>query len=88
MSTPMYEMPKHMAMPVDADGRGPVPVHEAHDVKCWCGVDGCTEYGSSVTAAIVKRCRGCRVEALGMTAPDDAHNHPLPPPLFREFPKI
>jgi hypothetical protein len=43
MSSPMYEIPVHFPIGVDADGRGPVDETEpTYDrTMCWCGDDDC-----------------------------------------------
>lgn len=44
MSSPMFDVPKHCAMPVNARGEGPVEDSEAAAYACWCGDDNCTVY--------------------------------------------
>lgn len=41
MSSPMYDLPIHLGMPVNEAGQGPVPNHQATAVVCWCGQEGC-----------------------------------------------
>ncbi len=40
----MYEMPKHLPMPVDAAGNGPASPEDMVAIVCWCGVPGCEAY--------------------------------------------
>ena len=44
MSTPMWDMPEHLEVPVNADGQGPVSDAEADHYVCFCGTPGCTKY--------------------------------------------
>lgn len=44
MSTPMFDMPEHCEMPINADGVGPADPEETVSIVCWCGEDGCEEY--------------------------------------------
>ena len=46
MSTPMYDLPKHLAMGVDKNGGGPCDPPDPEYVKtiCWCGEEGCKKY--------------------------------------------
>ncbi len=41
MSTPMFEVPEHLPMPVNANGQGPVEEAEAESWTCWCGNPAC-----------------------------------------------
>ena len=43
MSSPMRDIPAHLLIPVDADGRGPTDEAEADHWACWCGNDECAE---------------------------------------------
>lgn len=44
MSAPMYDIPDHLWMGVNAEGQGPVDsAEEAADWVCWCGISGCTK---------------------------------------------
>jgi hypothetical protein len=43
MSSPMYETPAHMLIPVNVDGDGPLDIHDP-DIAgyvCWCGDPDC-----------------------------------------------
>lgn len=43
MTSPMSDdLPEHLLIPVDADGRGPVMAALADRWACWCGVRACT----------------------------------------------
>ena len=44
MSTPMFDMPEHFPMPINAEGNGPAEAYEAIGTVCWCGVNGCTKF--------------------------------------------
>ena len=39
MCSPMFELPKHCLMPVNADGDGPCEEGEAVKIICWCGIE-------------------------------------------------
>lgn len=41
MSTPMFDLPEHMLIPVNEDGDGPVDEADAARWVCWCGDDSC-----------------------------------------------
>lgn len=46
MSTPMYDLPDHFRMGVNADGQGPVMENDPdfdHHI-CWCGESTCELY--------------------------------------------
>lgn len=46
MSTPMFDLPNHFPMGVNAKGEGPVMKDEPeydHE-ECWCGDSTCTRY--------------------------------------------
>ena len=44
MSTPMFELPQHHPIEVDAYGNGPADPKDTVRVTCWCGDDECEEY--------------------------------------------
>lgn len=41
MSTPMYDLPEHVWIPVTVDGNGPAYDDEFDHWECWCGDVGC-----------------------------------------------
>ena len=42
LSTPMYEVPEHLPIPINSDGGGPETDPElVVDIVCWCGEIGC-----------------------------------------------
>lgn len=41
MSTPMWEVPDHFPIDVDAAGHGPAEGGEVVARVCWCGDDSC-----------------------------------------------
>lgn len=41
MSTPMWDVPDHMMMPVTVDGDGPAEGEDVHHLACWCGNQAC-----------------------------------------------
>jgi hypothetical protein len=43
MSTPMWDMPDHLAIPVDELGNGPADEADTVATACWCGNWECTE---------------------------------------------
>lgn len=46
MSSPMYEIPEHFPMPLNADGQGPAEPAETVRVVCWCGDEACERFRS------------------------------------------
>lgn len=46
MSSPMPDLPEHVQMGVNAEGRGPVMEDEPEfdHYVCWCGEAGCERY--------------------------------------------
>lgn len=46
MSTPMFDLPEHFPMPVNADGAGPVDEwgEEYDHTECWCGDTTCEKW--------------------------------------------
>lgn len=44
MSTPMWDMPDHFPMPVNADGDGPCSIEELDRVICWCPDPDCMKH--------------------------------------------
>lgn len=44
MSTPMFDVPEHLIIPVNEQGQGPVDEAEAHHWACWCGKESCVTY--------------------------------------------
>jgi hypothetical protein len=44
MSTPMFDIPEHCEMPVNAQGQGPEDEDKAVAYACWCGNDNCEVY--------------------------------------------
>lgn len=46
MSTPMYDLPEHVAIGVNAEGLGPVMEDdpEFDHYTCWCGDEECARY--------------------------------------------
>jgi hypothetical protein len=44
MSTPMFELPDHFPIPVNADGDGPALDGEAVLTVCWCGNPNCMKF--------------------------------------------
>lgn len=46
MSSPMYDMPEHLIMGVNAKGCGPVDYDEDDfdHYECWCGDRTCKKY--------------------------------------------
>ena len=44
MSAPMFDLPEHLAMPVDKNGDGPADGADIYRIVCWCGKFGCVEY--------------------------------------------
>lgn len=44
MSSPMFDMPEHFPIDVDADGRGPAFGDDIADTVCWCGAPGCEKW--------------------------------------------
>jgi hypothetical protein len=45
VSTPMYEIPEHLAMPINGAGQGPETDPElVTDTVCWCGEEGCQKW--------------------------------------------
>lgn len=43
MSGPMWDLPDHFQMGMDADGHGPVDDVDADHFVCWCAdADACT----------------------------------------------
>lgn len=49
MSTPMFEMPAHMSMPINALGQGPETDDDAiAGTICWCMSPLCTRYRTGV----------------------------------------
>jgi hypothetical protein len=41
VSSPMFDLPDHLLIPVDGDGNGPVDEADAHHWACWCGRPDC-----------------------------------------------
>lgn len=41
MSTPIWDVPQHLLIPVNENGEGPVPLEEAEMFLCWCGIAEC-----------------------------------------------
>lgn len=41
MSSPMFEIPKHLPYPVDADGKGPSSPEDTVRIVCWCDEVDC-----------------------------------------------
>lgn len=41
MSSPMYDVPEHLIIPVNRDGDGPVPDAEFDHYDCWCADPKC-----------------------------------------------
>lgn len=37
MSTPMFDVPEHLMIPVNKDGQGPADENETVGMACWCG---------------------------------------------------
>lgn len=62
MSTPMWDIPDHLMIPVSEDGRGPVPESDAHHWACWCGDDACLGAGQEPSTdcedICMDRCQG------------------------------
>lgn len=44
MTSPMFELPDHLPMPVNVNGQGPADEDEAVATVCWCGNEKCEEY--------------------------------------------
>jgi len=41
----MYEIPEHLAMPINGAGQGPETDPElVTDTVCWCGEEGCQKW--------------------------------------------
>ncbi len=41
MSTPMWDVPEHMMIPVTVNGEGPAEGDDFHHLECWCGNPKC-----------------------------------------------
>lgn len=41
MCSPMFELPEHLLIPVDADGNGPAEPENTAREACWCGDNTC-----------------------------------------------
>lgn len=44
MTSPMFDLPEHFPMPVNADGDGPAEKDEFDHLECWCGDSSCQLY--------------------------------------------
>lgn len=44
MSTPMYDIPDHMVIPLNAAGQGPADGDDFDHWGCWCGDSTCTKW--------------------------------------------
>jgi hypothetical protein len=46
MSSPMWDVPEHLLVPVTANGEGPAEGKEIAYYACWCGVKDCARWGA------------------------------------------
>lgn len=55
MSSPMWEIPDHVPIGIDALGRGPVDETDPRYERtvCWCGDEGCQLYRAVQVAQIL-----------------------------------
>lgn len=44
MSTPMFDLPEHFPIDVDATGNGPAFGDNIADTVCWCGELSCEKW--------------------------------------------
>lgn len=44
MSTPMYDIPEHFAVPLNEKGNGPSEGDDFHHWGCWCGDAQCVKW--------------------------------------------
>ncbi|WP_165606383.1 hypothetical protein [Mycobacteroides chelonae] len=44
MCSPMFDLPEHFPIEVDAQGRGPATGDDIDHIECWCGTKDCDKY--------------------------------------------